>query len=516
MRLTTPYILARGVLRMSSKKPGRLAMAAALTDAPTVQGDAPPLRLRTKLAFAIGSAAETIALFSLGSYALLFYNQVLGLPAWLAGLAISISLVFDGFADPIIGSLSDRTHSRLGRRHPYMFAAPIPIALCFFAIFNPPHGLGQIPLFLWFTTAVIGLRVAMGFFHTPHLALGGELSHSYTERSKVMAWNNFFTWVGGASIAMIALSFFFRATPAYPRGLLNPAPYFPFAVFAAVSTLAILFVSAWFTRDQIPRLPRPPVNMPKFSPFEFLKDLGRVISNRNYMWLLVGLFFLSLMTGVREALNLYVATYFWEFSSEELRWYVVGSFFGFVGALTLTPLMHSLWDKRAVIIWSGIASVIFPAVGVSLRLAGFMFDNDDPLLLPTLVAISAASYCAGAVLNISVMSGLADIADENEVRFGLRQEGVLYATRSLSSKLDAAVGSLLSGLVLTLIAFPQHAHPGAVSQITLDRLAWFVGPITMVPGLIAVAFYARFNITKRHHAATRAQIDSVRKAPSPA
>jgi len=78
----------------------------------------PPLRLRTKLAFGMGSAAETIALFSLGSYALLFYNQVLGLPAWMAGMALSISLLFDGFSDPIIGSLSDRTKSRLGRRHP--------------------------------------------------------------------------------------------------------------------------------------------------------------------------------------------------------------------------------------------------------------------------------------------------------------------------------------------------------------------------------------------------------------
>jgi len=64
--------------------------------------ETPPLRLRTKLAFGIGSAAETIALFSLSSYGLLYYNQVLGLPGWMAGLAISLSFVIDGFADPII------------------------------------------------------------------------------------------------------------------------------------------------------------------------------------------------------------------------------------------------------------------------------------------------------------------------------------------------------------------------------------------------------------------------------
>ena len=282
-------------------------------EAPFSDTEPPPLRLRTKLFFGIGSAAETIALFSLGSYALLYYNQVLGLPGWLGGLALSISFVVDGFADPVIGSISDRTRSRFGRRHPFMYAAPIPIALFFLAIFNPPNGLSHTLLFLWFSGSVIGLRVAMSVFHTPHLALGGELSESYVERSKVMAWNNFSTWIGGTAISLIALTFFFKATPDYPRGLLNPEPYLPFSLLAAGATLTILFTSAWFTRDQIPRLPKPPVDQPPFSPFEFLQDIGKVLANRNYLWLLMGLFALSLMNGIRDTLGLYGATYYWGF-----------------------------------------------------------------------------------------------------------------------------------------------------------------------------------------------------------
>ena len=474
--------------------------------------EAAPLRLRTKLAFGIGSAAETIALFSLSSYALLYYNQVIGLPGWLAGLAISISFVFDGFADPIIGSLSDRTRSRWGRRHPYMFAAPIPIALFFLAIFNPPHGLGHGLTFVWFTASVVGLRVAMGVFHTPHLALGGELSHSYIERSQVMAWNNFSTWIGGTAISLIALTFFFKATPEYPRGLLNPAPYLPFSLLAAASTLAILFASAWFTRDQIPRLPRAPENLPQFSPFEVLKDVGKVLANRNYLWLLAGLFALSLMAGVRETLNLYVGTYFWGFSSELLRWYAVGSLVGFVAALNLTPRLHAKWGKRHVIIWSAAGNAVFPALGIILYFAGAMFKRGDPMLLPTLIAISSASYAAGAVLNISVMSALADVADENEVRFGIRQEGVLYSTRALFAKLDTALGAALAGVILSIIAFPEKAQPGTVDPAIIDQLALFVGPVAMIPGIISVFFYARYRISQREHAATRARIAELHSA----
>ncbi len=478
----------------------------------TPGAEAPPLRLRTKLAFGIGSAAETIALFSLSSYALLFYNQVIGLPGWLAGLAISVSFVFDGFADPIIGSLSDRTRSRFGRRHPFMFAAPVPIALFFLAIFNPPHGLGDGLTFVWFTASVVGLRVAMGVFHTPHLALGGELSHSYIERSQVMAWNNFSTWIGGTAISLIALTFFFKATPEYPRGLLNPAPYLPFSLLAAASTLAILFGSAWFTRDQIPRLPRAPENLPKFSPFEFLKDVGNVLANRNYVWLLAGLFALSLMAGVRDTMNLYVGTFFWGFPSVQLPSYAVGSLVGFVAALNLTPRLHALWGKRQVIIWSAVGNAVFPAVGIILYFAGAMFERGDPRLLPTLIAIAAASYAAGAVLNISVMSALADVADENEVRFGLRQEGVLYSTRALFSKLDTALGAALGGWVLTIIAFPEKAQPGHVDPAIIDRLGLFIGPVAMIPGLISALLYAGYSITKKDHAATRARIAELHAA----
>jgi Na+/melibiose symporter-like transporter len=464
------------------------------------------LPLRTKAAFGVGSAAETIALHAVGSFALLFYNQVLGMPAWLAGLAISISFVFDGFADPIIGSLSDRTHSRLGRRHPYMYAAPIPIALFFFAIFNPPAGMGDLALFFWFTVAVIGLRIAMGVFHTPHLALGGEMSGSYTERSRIMAWNNFATWAGGSAISYIAYTFFFRSTPDYPRGLLNPEPYFTFALFGAGLTMLILFASAWFTHDQIPRLPRPPASLPKFSPFEFLRDFGKALSNRNYLWLLVGFFFLSIMLGVRGGLGLYMATYYWEFTSEQLRWYIAGSFVGFLSAFYFTPRMHAWWGKRRVIFWSVVTSSVFPGVGAMLSLMGLMFPVEHPLLLPTLIVISSGSYATGAVLNISVMSALADIADENEVKFGLRQEGVLYSARSLFAKVDQAIGSVLAGLTLTLIAFPQGAVPGEVDQGVLMRLALVDGPIAMCGGLIASIFYGKFDITERRHAETRAII----------
>lgn len=472
--------------------------------------------VRTKIAFGIGTGAEQIALTSIGAYAVFYYNQVLGVPATLAALAVTVSLVFDGISDPLVGSLSDRTRSKLGRRHPWMFVAPIPIAVSLYFIFAPPAGLEPFWLFVWFATFVTLLRQFMTFFHVPHLALGGELSSNYTERSQIMAYNNFAGWLGGAGKTWIALTFFFYATPEYPRGLLNPDAYPRYALLASGMVLIILFASAWFTRGVIPRLPKPPENLPRYSPFEFFRDMAKAFSNMNYVWLLVAFFFLSCMLGIRAGLNLYVNTFFWELGSEQIRWFVLGSMvaygFGFFAAARL----HRRFDKRRTIVATAILLSVTPAIPVTLAMFGLYFANDSAWLLPSLIVFAAITACGASILAISVNSALADIADENEVKFGLRQEGVLYSTRSFFGKVDNAIGTLLAGIALDLIAFPERATPGEVSDETLFNLALVDGLLATIPGVICLFFYARYKITQKSFEETRAEIERRRTAAAEA
>ncbi|HEX5377841.1 MAG TPA: MFS transporter [Phenylobacterium sp.] len=472
-----------------------------------------PLPLRTKFAFGVGSAAETLALLSVSSFAMLYYNQVLGLRADLAGLAISASLILDGFADPIVGALSDRTRSRFGRRHGYMFAAPLFIGAALIGVFNPAAGLGQLGLFLWFTGSVALLRICMSVYHTPHLALGGELSTDYTERSKIMSWNNFFAWAGGALTSFFALRFVFKATPEYPRGLLNPAPYSPFSIACAILAVTILFASAWFTRDQIARLPKPPAHLPKLSPFEFLKDLGQAMSNRNYLWLLIGYFFLSMMIGLRTGLHLYVNTYFWQLKSEEIALFVIGSFAGYASGFLFSARLHGRFDKRRTIIASTLTYAVAPAVPITLGQMGLL-SHDTPGLLAMLIGFSVISYGAVSIAAITILSALADVADQNELKYGVRQEGVLYSTRALAAKVDQAIGAALAGFALTIINFPAKAHPGQVPHEVVWNLALFDGVLATIPGVIAAFFYARYGITRRSYEETRLALLARRDAAS--
>lgn len=478
----------------------------------TAPAAADRLPLRTKVAFGIGSSAETIALYAVSSFAFIYYNQVMGVPAHWIGIAIFCSLVLDGLTEPLVGSWSDRTkNSRLGRRHPWMYAAPIPIALSFYFIFNPPEGLGPFALTVWCGVFVSLLRQVMTFFHTPHLALGAELSPNYLERSKVMAYNSFFTWAGGASMSWVAYSYFFPSTPAYPRGVLNPEPWPTFALTMAVTIVLVLFASAWFTRDRIPFLPQPPADTKKFSMTEFFADVWKALRNRNYVWLLVGIFFLSMMIGLKEGLRLYTATFYWGLNSEDLRLFVIGSFAGYATAFVFAARMHGKFDKRATMVWGAVAYSITTAAPLVAGMAGILTPQ-TPNLVWMLIAWSALSYGSMSVLQIGAMSALADIADENELRFGVRQEGILYSTRALAAKIDQAIGSLLAGFVLFIIAFPEKAKPGAVAHDTLVNLALWDGVLAAIPGVIAAICYGRYQINKATYEATRAAILARRAA----
>ena len=482
--------------------------------------------LHTKIFFGLGSAAETIGLAVIGGFAQFYYNQILGMSATLAGLAISAGLILDAFSDPIMGSLSDRTRSRIGRRHPYMLLSIIPLGLSIWGVYHPPEHWQGLWLFFWFALLVISVRTFMTLFAVPRLALGGELSSHYTERTSVMSYNNLFGWIGGAGTAWVALSYFFHATPEHPNGMLNPDAYPAMASTAAIVMVVFMLLCSWFTldharawmaRDEARRRAQAGVAdaahdatktdaHAKFSAGAFFADMKGAFTNRNYVVLLLAFFFVSCMLGMRGGMNVYVQNFFWEFKPEQTRMYVLGSLVGYLTAFRFTRWLHERFDKRNVIVAGAAALAIFPAAPIIARLLGWLPDNDWEPLLPLLVCWSILGAWGGAAANISVMSALAEVADENELRFGARQEGVIYATRSFFAKVDDAIGHVIAGIAIDLIAFPVKAIPGQVDADVIWKLGFADAVVSLIPGLIAVCFYSMYRMDRDKHAAMQEEL----------
>ena len=101
----------------------------------TTDADA-KLSLWTKLAYGVGAIAYGVKDNGFSFFLLIFYSQVIGVDARLVGLAMTIALIVDAIADPIVGYWSDNLRSRWGRRHPFMYAAAIPVAATYYLLWR--------------------------------------------------------------------------------------------------------------------------------------------------------------------------------------------------------------------------------------------------------------------------------------------------------------------------------------------------------------------------------------------
>ncbi len=468
------------------------------------------LPVRTRFAYGIGATAESSISMAFNSFNFLFYNNVLELSGTLCGLAVTIALVFDAISDPMVGSISDRWRSRLGRRHPFLYAAPIPMAIFFYGIYSPPSGLGEIALFLWFTTFTVLLRTAQTLYQVPHLALGAEMTSGYRERSVLMSYNTVFGLVGTFGVFFLGWSYFGELE----GGTSNRTGYAVIAGVIAVFSVIVVFASAFFTRDQIPKLSAPPDDLPPFSFAQLMTEIGDCLKNDNYRTLVFGIFFLSATLGLHETLSSHLNIFYWELPPRQIRWMVIGAPIGLTFAAILTPVVHTRWSKRNALI-AGILGMS-TAVGtpILLRLVGLFPENDSALVFPILCVFKAFSYCMSAMMVISIASTLADVTDEHELLTGRRQEGIFFAARAFFGKLTTGLGHLLAGIGMDFIAFPTGAKPGEISPDVIYQFGILAGPLTLLPGLISISFYLRYKIDEARHDEIRLALEA-RNSSSP-
>lgn len=164
----------------------------------------PRLPTRLKLFHGLGSVAYGVKDNGFATFLLLFYNQVLGMDARLVSLALMLALVIDGFADPVIGYMSDRTYSKWGRRLPWLYVAPIPLAFAWLLMWAPPD-IGAEHMFFYLLAVAILVRALVSCCEVPSVALVPELTRDYDERTSLMRYRYLFGWAGGAADAVPCL-----------------------------------------------------------------------------------------------------------------------------------------------------------------------------------------------------------------------------------------------------------------------------------------------------------------------
>ena len=281
-----------------------------------------PIDLSTRLFYGLGSVSFGVKDNGFSYFLLLFYNQVMGLPAQAVGFAVLIALIFDACIDPLIGQVSDNFRSPWGRRHPFMYAAAIPFALAYLALWNPPHW-GQQGLFWYLVVTAIVIRALASVFEVPSSALAAEFSTGYEQRSVLLSYRLFFAWVGGLTVNFLAYAVLLTPDATHRVGQLNPTGYAHYGLVAAVIMCSAILISSLGTHRQIPRLMPPPPKR-KLTLGQTLGEMKETLSNRSFIFLLISSIASAMAIGLSSSLNFYFNTFFWEFTAKQISILTLG------------------------------------------------------------------------------------------------------------------------------------------------------------------------------------------------
>jgi GPH family glycoside/pentoside/hexuronide:cation symporter len=383
----------------------------------------------------------------------IFLTTMLGVPAWIAGLSILLPKLWVIFCDPLMGAFSDRKKMTWGRI-PFLFTGAILTALCFFLLFSPP----EFPSF-WMSAAYNTVMftiasTAFSIFSVPYLAMASEMSKSYHERTKIMAFRLVFTALGvliGVGFVQPLVRWFGGGRHGYTMMALS---------LAGLCLAAMMTTVIGMRRFRL--IQTASEHIPIFAQFRmaatynwfallggshFLQQLGQAC---NYT--VVGLVFIYAVDNIALLIPFVLVMTIGSIVSQP-AWLVVSRRIGkrptYVMCVTVWALVNLSWV------------LVHPATDELFRLPLFGAVSTQTVLI-MLRGVFIGPFNAGFVL--MSYSLLTDTIEYDRRRFGISREGAFSGIYSALEKLAFAVGPAVAGVILSLTGFSESKGGEAIQS----------------------------------------------------
>ncbi|MEC4750163.1 MFS transporter [Methylomicrobium sp. Wu6] len=451
-----------------------------ITDIDTTVAESLPRR--TMILYGLPHLTDAVMTLPMALFIPAFYAGEMGLPLAGVGAMISISRIFDVLIDPVIGTLSDRWHSRWGRRKPWLVVGTPIIMLATWMLFVPPADVSLLYLMIWASLLSIGYSL----FDLPYKAWGAELSTDYRERSRIAAWREGF----GAAGQFLFLAVLIVMGIAGHKGGSNEMR--AIALMVIVSLPPLVAITLW----------RVPERLPERLTGEVLIGWSAMISlfkNRAFLRTVLAIILFGAGLMIQATLHKLVLTHVIG-RPELFAPLILGET---VASLAAMPLWLKLSDRigkhRAVTLaalWVGVWSLPFPWVGAG-----------DIELYSILIALRGSSFAAIFFLSNSIA---ADVIDQDTLDTGKQRTGLFFALWGMAIKLAVALGVLIGTGFPALFGFvPTTAShtPSSISAL-MHIYGWLPGLIM----LLAFPLLWNFPIDEAYHQLLRGRIEA-RRSP---
>lgn len=451
------------------------------------------LPMRLKLIQGFGAVAFGVKDNGFSFFLLIFYNQVLGMDARLVSLALLIALLVDAVVDPILGNLSDRTYTRWGRRLPWLYAAPIPLAFAWVIMWSPPAG--EAPSFAGLVVIAIAVRVLLSACEVPSISLVPEITDDYDERTTLFRYRALGGWIGGLSMMVLAYTVFMAG----PEGLLLREGYYAFGVFGAVLMAVSVIGSAAGQHSLVAKLPD--TKPPPFSIKGAFAEIHEAFSERAFLIFAAGGLAAYIHQGLNFSITNYINLFVLQLTSGQLMFFPLVLLGAVVLMFVTIGPLHQRFGKAKS---AGLGMIIGTVLGIvpySLLLLGFWPTPGTMMSAALFFGFALIATGLGIISLVSATSMIAEIVEAFEERTGRRAEGSFYSGNWLVQKCATGAGIFLSGQIIAFSQLAPDAVPGSVPQDVLTTLLLSYGSTMLLLAIIASWWLARFPISREEHEA---------------
>ena len=443
----------------------------------------------------------------------IFLTDVVGLDARLASVAALLGIIWDAINDPIVGMISDRVHTRWGRRRPFLLFFSIPFGLGFLLLWWAPPWQSQVAVMITVTLAFMISDSLQTLITVPFFALTPEITPDYDERTTLTGFRMFFNLLASLSTAVAApiiVDSVVRAGATQQQGYMTVAALF--GGLAAVPFLLIfLVVREQYDKDEASK-PTPP-----------LKETVRTAWGNIPFRFATGLYMLNWITFDLVALMLPYFLVYWVaqgnlLASVEVFGQKIALESVVLGVLLITAvvalpfwmwLAHRLSKRSAYIIgmsfWAFVQTLIF------------LVQPQQINLILILAVLAGLSVSTAHVLPEAIFP---DVIEWDELRTRRRQEGVYYGAKNFVRKLTGAVAIFSALQVLGWFGYqspPKDAIQFSQQPLTLDAIRWLTGPTGAVLLISAIVIAYFYPLTREKHARIRKLLAQrkARQRPAP-
>lgn len=440
------------------------------------------IMLKEKIGYGLGDMASSMFWKLFGSYLMIFYTDVFGMPAAAVGTMFLVTRVWDSAFDPVVGILADRTHSRRGKFRPYLLFLAVPFALIGILTFTTPQWSLTAKIIYAYATYSLMMMVYSAI-NVPYASLLGVISADPHDRNLLAVYRMLFAYLG----SFIALLLFMPMVNVFSRGHSEQYGWMMAVVVIAVACAALFYGCFALTRERVK-----PIKEVQNPLKEDLKDL---FHNRPW-WILLGAGIAALVfNSIRDGATVYYFKYFIVKENHETvslfglsfvlsgLYLAVGQAANIIGVMLAAPVSNRIGKKKTYM-WSMICATL-------LSIVFYWLDRDDIALIFTFQVL--ISICAGSIFPL-LWSMYADCADYSELKTGNRATGLIFSSSSMSQKFGWAIGSAVTGWLLAYFGFRANA---VQNEQAIQGIKMFLSFLPAVGTVLSVAFISLYPLSEK-------------------